>query len=381
LKTPRLKLKVALVCLILCSFTTMVSASSNLKVTLDDSLFNLLRNDKYQAGNKIVPAIVKQNGATYIVVDLVSKIFQVKNTFDSKTNTLKFTSVKKNEDDIQIRKLQTQVAILNQRINKLRASNITTDGWLEHRSKYYTLLYTDEYKQDLEEVALIFDHAHEVSVKKFKSMLPNVSSILNNESFPIDIYLHPTKTDRVYEGVAYNFGYGGADTMSSDIHILTPSAYQKNGSSSTLEGWEFDDNFQFHMLTHEYIHSPQHILQEQYRNVSGWYPENQPNWLVEGQAEYFAYIDTETYAKKVNFWKPKIIENPQDHIMIYKDSMTVQTPYVGGFLFTAFLYEQYGTTKYETFLMSKKLSMEQAFVETYGSFEKVNSDWQKWLKK
>lgn len=356
----------------------IASAASNLTVALNGHSITLLKNDKYQVGNKMVPAIVKQNGTTYIAVNLVSQLFEATNSFDAKTNTLSFTSYKKNKDDIEIAQLQMQVNLLNQRISKLRAANIAGEGWLEHRSKHYTLLYTAEYKQDVEKVARIFDHAYEVSVKEFKNLLPQVDSILNNELYPIDIYLHPTTNDRVTEGDAYNGANGGAEAMTSEIHILTPSAYHKKGS--TIEGWQYDDNFRYYLYTHEYLHSPQHILQEQYRNVPGWYPENQPKWLVEGLAEYLAYKGSDTYKKKLDFWKPEILRNPQNHVMIYKDSMTVQTPYVGGFLFTAFLYEQYGSKKYETFLTSGKLTMEQAFTETYGSFEKVNIDWQKWLK-
>jgi len=149
----------------------------------------------------------------------------------------------------------------------------------------------------------------------------------------------------------------------------------------TIEGWKYDDTYMLHVYTHEYLHSPQHIVQERYRDVAGWFPENQPQWLVEGLAEYLAYRGSDAYQAKLDYWKPKAIESPQDHVTIHADSISVQTPYVGGFLFTAFLHEQYGESKYNAFLLSGKLSMEDAFKETYGSFSKVKSDWLQWLKK
>jgi hypothetical protein len=70
----------------------------------------------------------------------------------------------------------------------------------------------------------------------------------------IDIYLHPTVTDNVSEGNVYNSGNGSANAMTSEIHILTPSAYKKN--CCTLEGWEYDDTYKLHVFIHEYLHSP-----------------------------------------------------------------------------------------------------------------------------
>ncbi|QMV40339.1 hypothetical protein [Cohnella cholangitidis] len=328
---------------------------------------------------------MNQNGASYIAVDLVSQLLDAKNAFDPKKNELVFTSNKKTQEDPKIQqlnakisKLEAQVTQLKERVNTLQATSNEAEGWIEYRSKYYTLFYTEQYKQDVEKVAEIFDHAREVAIREFKSIFPQVDTALNNEYFPIYIYLHPKATDQVSEGNVYNLGKGSANALTSEIHVISPSAYQT--ACCTMEGWKYDDSYIFKLFIHEYIHSPQHIVQEQYRKIPGWFPENQPNWIVEGLAEYFAYKDGDSYKQKLDYWKPIVLNKPQNHITVRNDSISVQTEYVGGFLFTAFLHEQYGSKKYESFLASRKSSMEEAFQETYGSFEKVNADWLKWLK-
>lgn len=104
-------------------------------------------------------------------------------------------------------------------------------------------------------------------------------------------------------------------------------------------------------------------------------------WIKEGQAEYLAAKGTDDLKKSEAYWKPIILKNPEEHITIFKDNVSVKTQYIGGYMFTAFLYETYGNAKFNSFLSSSKPTLEKAFVETFGSFEQVNKKWMDWLKK
>jgi len=382
MKLSKVKVIVSLLCVFLLGFGVATAATNPiLKIGLDG--FTLTTNKgKIQVGNKMVPATIAQNGTTYIAAPAIGTVFQANYAFDSKTSTFMFNSYKKDQDKAQIQKLQGQVSTLKQLLAQAQSTKNKEDGWLEYHSKHFTLLYTKQYEKDVEKAAADFEQGYNVATTEFASLLPGVGSILNDGLHPIYIYLHPTATDKVSEGTAYNYTYGTDEVLKAEIHVLTPSAYQKKGY--TLEGGLYDESYFTHLFKHEFIHTPQTYLQENIRrgDKKGWFTGGEEmQWIKEGQAEYLAAKGTDDLKKSEAYWKPIILEKPQEHIIIYKDNISVKTQYIGGYMFTAFLYETYGSDKFNSFLASTQPTMEKAFVQTFGSFEQVNTKWLEWLKK
>lgn len=382
MKLTKTKIVVATICVFLLGFGVATAATQSiLKIGLDG--YTLTTNKgKIQVGNKMVPATIAQNGTTYIAAPAIGTVFQANYAYDSKTNTIMFNSYKKDQDKAQIQKLQGQVSTMKQLLAQAESTKNKADGWLEYRSKHFTLLYTKQYEKDVEKAATDFEQGYNVATTEFASLLPEVGSILNDGLHPIFIYLHPTATDKVSEGTAYNYTYGTDEVLKAEIHVLTPSAYQKKGY--TLEGGLYDEAYFTHLFKHEFIHTPQTYLQENIRRgeKTGWFTGGEEmQWIKEGQAEYLAAKGTDDLKKSEAYWKPIILEKPQEHITIYKDNISVKTQYIGGYMFTSFLYETYGSDKFNNFLSSSKPTLEQAFVQTFGSFEQVNKKWLEWLKK
>lgn len=383
MKLSKVKVIVSLLCVFLLGFGVATAATNPiLKIGLDGFTLNMTTSKgKIQVGNKMVPATIAQNGTTYIAAPAIGTVFQANYAFDSKTSTFMFNSYKKDQDKAQIQKLQGQVSTLKQLLAQAQSTKNKADGWLEYQSKHFTLLYTKQYEKDVEKAAADFEQGYNVATAEFASILPEVGSILNDGLHPIYIYLHPVAIDNVDEGNAYNKTYGTDEVLKTEIHVLTPSAYQKK--CCTLEGGTYDDPSYFtHLFKHEYIHTPQSIISEIFsRNKTGWFIGGEDiQWIKEGQAEYLAAKGTDDLKKDKTYWKPIILEKPQEHIIIYKDNISVKTQYIGGYMFTAFLYETYGSDKFNSFLASKQPTMEKAFVQTFGSLEQVNTRWLEWLK-
>lgn len=384
MKLTKAKIVVAAICVFVLSFGAVAAAATKpiLKIGLDGFTLNMTKsNGKIQVGNQMVPATVTQNGTTYIAAPAIGQVISAKYSLDSKTSSLMFSSYKKSEDAEEIKKLQGQVSILQKQLAQLQSATNKADGWIEYHSKHFTLLYTKQYEKDVEKAAADFEKGYNVAINEFASLLPEVKSILNSDLYPIYIYLHPAATDQVNEGNAYNYTYGTADVLKTEIHVLTPSAYEKQ--CCTLDGGNYNDPSYFtHLFKHEFIHTPQSIIAETYRGKTGWYPGGEDTvWIKEGQAEYLAAKGTDDLKKNEAYWKPILLEKPQEHITIFKDNLVIKTPYVGGYMFTAFLYEKYGAKKFDDFLTSTEPTMEKAFVRTFGSFDQVNKEWLEWLKK
>ncbi|SEL78694.1 hypothetical protein [Paenibacillus sp. OK003] len=383
MKLTKMKIIIGILCISLFSSAAVVSgATSIFKIGLDGFTLDMTRTKgKVQVGNKMVPATLSQNGTTYLAAPAIGEVIRANYMYDSKSNTLMFNSYKKSEDSTKIKTLQSQVSTLKNQVAELQSAKNKSEGWLEYRSKHFTLLYTKTYEKDIKQVEADFEKGYEVAVREFTNLLPEVKTMLNSDLYPIYIYLHPTATDQVSEGSAYNYTYGTAEVLKSEIHVLTPSAYQKKGY--TLDGGTYDNPEYFtHLFKHEFIHTPQSMIAERLRGEKGWYPGGQETqWIKEGQAEYLAAKGTKDLEKNKAYWKPIILKSPQEHITLYKDNLVVRTPYIAGYMFTTFLYEQYGAKKYDIFLTSSKPTLEEAFLETFGGLEQVNNKWLEWLKK
>ncbi|GGA46828.1 hypothetical protein [Paenibacillus physcomitrellae] len=382
MKLSKIKVIVTFICVFLLGVGVASAATNSiLKIGLDGFTLDMTKSKgKVQVGNKMVPATIAQNGTTYIAAPAIGTVFQANYAFDSKTGTFMFKSHKEDEDKAQIKELQGQVSTLKQLLAQTQSNKDKAEGWLEYRSKHFTLLYTKQFEKDVEKAAADFEQGYNVATTEFASLLPGVGNILNDDLHPIYIYLHPSASDNVDEGNAYNKTFGTGEVLKTEIHVLTPSAYQKKGY--TLEGGLYDEDYFTHLFKHEFIHTPQTIIQEKYREKkTGWFTggENM-QWIKEGQAEYLAAKGTDDLKKSEAYWKPIILKNPEEHITIFKDNVSVKTQYIGGYMFTAFLYETYGNAKFNSFLSSSMPTLEKAFVETFGSFEQVNKKWMDWLK-
>ncbi|MCX7592147.1 MAG: hypothetical protein N2255_11030 [Kiritimatiellae bacterium] len=241
--------------------------------------------------------------------------------------------------------------------------------WKEYAGSQYSILYGEEFREDVPFVASVMERGLEIMRDKYK---------VANLSRPLKIFLHTRPNTAADQNTARTSS--SHSSLPIWIDYLTPSApeWKTAGKSSFLQD---KNNPLYHRQTliHEFTHVIQQALRKDY-----WYL---PAWVYEGLAHYEGVFNSSVENRldaeeKVGLW----IKDHGDVVVccqaLTSDGIAVQDVYNGGTFFWHAVAESYGQHVHRRMFSGTNTDATKLLTEATGAslqdiFESVKKVYQR----